>query len=102
MEHFVHRENIAHDQRLPIPAVEVMNRRGIEFTLVRVEPDLWRWRFQIGETVSTGKTQTSLIGMAARRVRVRIDHELRKPRGLGQSPDAPQDPADGSSSVSAL
>jgi hypothetical protein len=65
------------------PATEVMNRRGVEFTLVRVEPGVWQWRFQIGETVSTGKTQTSLMGLAARRVQQRIDFELRKPRDFG-------------------
>jgi hypothetical protein len=59
-----------------------MNRRDIEFTLVQIEPGLWRWRFQIGETVKTGKTETSLMGMAARRVQQRIDRELRKPRSL--------------------
>ena len=57
-----------------------MNRRGVEFTLVQVERGLWQWRFQIDETVSTGRTQTSLMGMAARRVHQRIDFELRKPR----------------------
>jgi hypothetical protein len=41
-----------------------MNRKGIEFTLVQVERALWNWRFQIGEAVTTGKTQTSLMGMA--------------------------------------
>jgi hypothetical protein len=29
-----------------------MNRRGIEFTLVQVEPDMWQWQFRIGETVT--------------------------------------------------
>ena len=66
-----------------------MNRRGVEFTLVQIEPGLWRWQFQIGETVTTGKTQTSLMGMAAQRARARIDRELRKPRNLVHSPDAP-------------
>jgi hypothetical protein len=62
-----------------------MNRRGIEFTLVQIEPRVWQWRFQIGETVSTGKTQASLMGLAVRRVGQRIDRELRKPRNLAQS-----------------
>ena len=65
-----------------------MNRRGIEFTLVQVEPDVWQWQFRIGETVTTGKTKTKLKGMAAHRVQHRIDRELRKPRDLGRSPDA--------------
>jgi hypothetical protein len=59
-----------------------MNRKGVEFTLLLIEPGLWRWRFQIGETISTGKTHTNLMGMAAHRVHQRIDRELRKPHDL--------------------
>jgi hypothetical protein len=44
---------------------------------------LWKWRFQVGDAVLMGKTKTSLMGMAARRVHQRIDRELRKPRPLG-------------------
>lgn len=44
-----------------------MNRRGVEFTLTQVHPGLWKWQFQIGKTVTTGKTQSNLMGMAARR-----------------------------------
>ena len=39
-----------------------MNRRGIEFTLAQVEPGLWRWRFQIGDKVTTGNTKANLMG----------------------------------------
>jgi len=59
-----------------------MNRRGIEFSLVQVEPDLWQWQFQIGKTVTTGRTRTSLRGMAAHRAQQRIDRELGKSREL--------------------
>jgi hypothetical protein len=55
-----------------------MIRKGVEFTLLLAEPRLWKWRFQIGETAATGKTQTNLMGLAARRVEVRIDGALRK------------------------
>ncbi len=55
-----------------------MNRKGIEFSLVQIEPDLWQ--FRIGETVTTGKTKTKLRGMAARRAHDRIDRALREPR----------------------
>jgi hypothetical protein len=55
-----------------------MIREGIEFTLWLVEPGLWKWRFQIGETVTTGKTETNLMGMATRRAEARIDGALRK------------------------
>jgi hypothetical protein len=59
-----------------------MNRRGVEFTVTQAEPGLWKWQFQIGKTVTTGKTQSNLMGMAARRVQQRIDRELRKAREL--------------------
>jgi hypothetical protein len=55
-----------------------MNRRGVEFTLVQVDADLWQWQFRIGEAVTSGRTQTRLKGMAARRAEQRIDIELRK------------------------
>jgi hypothetical protein len=54
-----------------------MNRKGVEFTIQLIEPGLWQWRFQIGEAVTTGKTETNLIGLAAHRVEQRIDRELR-------------------------
>jgi hypothetical protein len=75
-----------------------MNHRGVDFTLIQVEPGLWKWRFQIGEAVTTGRAEANLMGLAARRVQLRIDRELRKPRDLtfglpvgsvGKSPDAP-------------
>jgi len=59
-----------------------MNRRGVEFSLTQVEPGLWKWQFQIGDTVTIGKTQSNLMGMAAHRVQQRIDRELGKPRDL--------------------
>ncbi len=59
-----------------------MIRRGVKFTLLQVEPDLWKWEFQIDQTVKSGKTKSKLMGMAARRVQQRIDQELRKPREL--------------------
>ena len=55
-----------------------MNRKGVEFTLVQVEPDLWIWRFQIGESETTGKAHAKVMGLAAHRVQQRIDRELRK------------------------
>jgi len=55
-----------------------MTRKGVEFTLLLAEPGLWKWRFQIGATATTGKTQTNLMGLAARRVELRIDGALRK------------------------
>lgn len=61
-----------------------MNRKGVEFSLTQVEPDLWKWQFQIGNTVTTGQTNSRLMGIAAHRVQKRIDQELKKPRELMQ------------------
>ena len=55
-----------------------MNRRGVEFSLMQARPGLWRWRFQIGETVTSGKTEAKLMGLAVRRVEQRIDCELNR------------------------
>ena len=59
-----------------------MNRKGVEFTVSQVAEDWWSWRFQIGETVRTGSTQTRLMGMAAHRVQQKIDRELNEARDL--------------------
>ena len=58
-----------------------MNRRGVDFTLVQSELGLWEWRFQIGEAVTTGRTEAHLMGLAAHRVQQLIDRELEKPCG---------------------
>jgi hypothetical protein len=57
-----------------------MNRKGVEFSLTQVEPGLWKWQFQIGNTVTTGKMHSNLMGLAAHRVQQKIDRELKKPR----------------------
>jgi hypothetical protein len=62
-----------------------MNRRGVEFTVMEVEPGLWKWQFQIGVTVTTGKTKSNLRGRVAHIVQQRIDLELRRPRDLSSS-----------------
>jgi hypothetical protein len=49
-------------------AAETTMRNSVEFTLLLIEPGLWRWRFQIGETPTTGKIKTNLRGLATRRV----------------------------------
>jgi hypothetical protein len=42
-----------------------MIRKGVEFTLTEIEPGRWKWNFQIGETVKSGRTAT--LPLAARR-----------------------------------
>ena len=55
-----------------------MTYKGIEYSVAAtVEPDVWQWRFQIGESVKTGKTKTRLGALAARRVQMKIDAVLR-------------------------
>ena len=52
--------------------------KDVEYTVVATgEPDIWEWRFQIGDTVKTGRTQTRLAALAARRVQSKIDAALR-------------------------
>jgi hypothetical protein len=52
--------------------------KGVEYTVVATaEPDIWEWRYQLGDTVKTGRTQTRLAALAARRVQSKIDAALR-------------------------
>jgi len=41
-------------------------------------PGVWKWQFQIGDAVKTGKTETKINLLAIRRVQLRIDRELKK------------------------
>ncbi len=59
-----------------------MNHRGVEFSVVEAEAGLWRWQFRIGNAVTSGRTRTSLKGLAARRVQQRIDRVLNKAQDL--------------------
>jgi len=59
-------------------AGQIVTYRGVEYSVTATsEPDVWQWRFQIGERSAAGKTRTRLVHMAARRVHMRIDAELR-------------------------
>jgi hypothetical protein len=52
--------------------------KGVEYTVVpTAEPDVWEWRFQLGGRIKTGRTQTRLAPLAARRVHSKIDAALR-------------------------
>ena len=55
-----------------------MIHKGIEFSVTQVAVGVWKWRFQIGERVFTGKTEANLNLLAIRRVQLRIDRELKK------------------------
>jgi hypothetical protein len=50
-----------------------MNRKGVEFSLKQVETDLWKWQFQIGNTVTTGRpTRRSEVSQPVELKRVLI------------------------------
>jgi hypothetical protein len=52
--------------------------KGVEYTVVpTAEPDFWEWRFQVDGKTRTGRTQTRLAALAARRVQSKIDAALR-------------------------
>jgi hypothetical protein len=48
------------------------DRQGIEFSIRQGEPDLWKWQFQIGDTVTMGQTARGSRGMATGRVQDQI------------------------------
>ena len=65
----------------PTNAGPVVIYKGVQYSVTATgEPDVWQWRFQIGERSAAGKTRTRLVHMAARRVHMRIDAELRASR----------------------
>lgn len=68
--------------KAPVAPTQDMTRQGIAFTLAETQPGLWKWQFRIGETVTSGKTETNLRGLATYRVQQRIDRELRNARDL--------------------
>jgi hypothetical protein len=55
-----------------------MIHRDVEYTVTAAAPGIWTWQFRIGDKVVTGKTETKLQQLAARRVQLRIDRELKK------------------------
>lgn len=61
-----------------------MIHKGVEFSVTQLTAGVWKWRFQIGDLVFTGKTEAKLDLLAIRRVQLRIDRELNN-LGLGRS-----------------
>ncbi len=58
---------------------KVMTYKGVEFTVsMTAVPDVWKWQFQIGPQVKSGKTEAKLQLLAVRRVQSQIDRELRR------------------------
>jgi hypothetical protein len=48
-------------------------------------PGVWKWQFQIGNEIKTGKTETKIDLLAIRRVQSRIDRGLKKIATAGSS-----------------
>jgi hypothetical protein len=55
-----------------------MMHKGVEYTVTPAGPGVWKWQFQIGDTIKSGKTEAKLQLLAIRRVQFRIDRELKK------------------------
>jgi hypothetical protein len=55
-----------------------VNYKGVEYTvLATAEADVWEWQFRLGDELKSGRTQTRLAALAARRVQTKIDAALR-------------------------
>jgi len=49
-----------------------MMHKGVHYTVaVTAVPSIWKWQFQIGDAVKTGKTETRINLLAIRRVQLR-------------------------------
>jgi hypothetical protein len=58
-----------------------MTHKGIDYSVeTTTTPGIWKWQFQIGDRVKTGKTAAKMELLAIRRAQLRIDGELRKSR----------------------
>jgi hypothetical protein len=59
-----------------------MNYKGVDYTVVETTTGgVWKWQFQIGDSVRSGKTETRIELMARRRAQLQINLALsvRKP-----------------------
>jgi hypothetical protein len=58
-----------------------MIHKGIEFSVVATDVSgIWRWRFAINGEIKTGRTEARLELLAIRRVKLKIDRELKQNR----------------------
>jgi hypothetical protein len=57
----------------------MMKHKGVEYMVAPTATrGVWRWQFQIGDLVKTGRTETRISLLAMRRVQLRINRELKK------------------------
>ncbi len=58
-----------------------MTHKGIEFSVMATDVSgIWRWRFVIDGAIKTGRTEARLELLAIRRVKLKIDRELKLTR----------------------
>nr|WP_076862035.1 hypothetical protein [Bradyrhizobium mercantei] len=55
-----------------------MQHRGVQFHMREALPGEWHYRFEIDDRTISGKTQTKLQLLAVRRVKDRINRELKR------------------------
>ena len=56
-----------------------MIHKGIEYTVSpTVDPEIWRWQFQVADKVYVGRTRTRLAALAGRRVQLKINVALKR------------------------
>ena len=56
-----------------------MTHKGVDYTVAKADVDgFWRWQFQIGDQIKTGRTEAKLELLAIRRVQLRIDQALKE------------------------
>jgi hypothetical protein len=62
--------------------------KGVEYSVIATaDPEVWEWRFQIGDRIKSGRTQTRLAALAIRRVQGKIDAALRAAKSPEPSPE---------------
>lgn len=63
-----------------------MNYKGVDYTVVETTTGgVWKWQFQIGESVRSGKTETRIELMARRRAQLQINLALSRTAAIGDS-----------------
>jgi hypothetical protein len=56
-----------------------LKHKGVQYTVEStITPNVWTWKFMIGDKVVTGKTETAIYFLALRRVQQRINREQKK------------------------
>jgi hypothetical protein len=63
-----------------------MQHKGVEFNILEVEPNVWRYSFRANGKIIVGKTHTALRLLAVHRVKIRINRELARGNPSSEGP----------------